>query len=314
MLQQTRVETVLRYYDRFLASFPSLEDLAGAEVEDVLAVWSGLGYYRRARLLHEAAAVLLRKGGKIPQTAEELSRLPGIGRYTAAAISSIAHGEKILALDGNLERVLARLCGYPGEVKKAAGRSRLTEVGTELLDPYRPGDSNQALMELGATVCRPRKPLCSECPLKSSCVARSMGDPERFPVRPAPRQAVSERLTLVLVERAGRLLFFRRKESEAQLAGLWELPTVVVNEDSRANRELRMNYGGRWTLDEHQGSVRHTITHRKMRAEVWRGSFDAGGKIADAPEARWVPCSEVAKLATSSLTFKALELASPDGS
>jgi A/G-specific adenine glycosylase len=182
MLQQTRVETVIPYYEKFLARFPTLESLAEADLSEVLAHWSGLGYYRRARQLHAAAqAVRDRHGGEIPQSVAGLESLPGVGAYTAAAVASIAFGVAAPVLDGNVERVLTRRLALAENPKSRAVRLVLLEEGARLLSESRPGDSNQALMELGATLCAPQRPRCLFCPLLAGCRAAAQGDQERYP-------------------------------------------------------------------------------------------------------------------------------------
>ena len=177
MLQQTRVDTVIPYYGRFLSEFPTVDSLAEAPIEKVLSLWSGLGYYRRARHLHAAAKQVVEEGG-FPRSERELRRLPGVGAYTAAAVASISFGEPVAVLDGNVERVVGRLIALSADPKRKQARLKLLAKATELLDRGAPGDSNQALMEIGATVCSPLRPRCSECPLGRDCLARASGHPE----------------------------------------------------------------------------------------------------------------------------------------
>ena len=208
MLQQTRVETVIPYYRDFLEKFPNLSVLATSSLDDVLAAWSGLGYYRRARFLHAAVRQIRAGGGEIPTRFTELKKLPGIGDYTAAAIASIAFGEAVPVLDGNVERILARLLGETGDVKRSAVRKELLAVAKGLLVPGRAGDSNQALMELGAVVCTPKAPLCEVCPWQASCVGRASGEPEALPT-PRPKRARVRMLRTVFIVAAerGTLMF-----------------------------------------------------------------------------------------------------------
>ena len=307
MLQQTRVETVLPYYERFLARFPDVAALAAAPVEEVLALWSGLGYYRRARQLHEAARRMARDG--FPETAEGWRELPGVGEYTAAAVASIAFGEAAAVLDGNVERLAARLVALEEDPKRAAGRRRLRETAGALLDPERPGDSNQALMELGARVCTPRRPKCLLCPLAGGCAARRLGAPERFPrarERRAPRRL--ERVVAV-VEEDGRRLLFRRGDDEELLAGFWELPwTGEEDGDGDPAAALGRRYGGRWRLGEGLGTVRHGITHRAFALAVVRAQVETVGAVAEGREAGWFAEEEIAALPTSSMVAKVLKL------
>jgi A/G-specific adenine glycosylase len=268
MLQQTRVETVVRYYETFLERFADVSKLAAASEEEVLAAWSGLGYYRRARNLH-AAARELAASDVLPRGAAEWGRLPGIGEYTAAAIASIADGQVVAVLDGNVERVVSRLLASTGDPKRAETRRQLKEAAGRLLDVRRPGDSNQALMELGATLCRPREPLCSSCPLEDVCAGRAAGDPERFP-RPRRRKRAERVVRQVfVVERDGRFLLFRRSRQERLLAGLWELPWVEGSHRRSWAASLADKYGGDWGVGGGIGRVRHSITHRRFTIDAY---------------------------------------------
>jgi A/G-specific adenine glycosylase len=226
MLQQTTVAAVVPYWERFLRRWPRPADLAAARTDELLAAWAGLGYYRRARNLHAAACAVVREGGELPRSAGELRELPGIGEYTAAAVASIAHDEPVAAVDGNVERVLARLFALPLDPKSAAGRAALRERAEALLDHRRPGDFNQALMELGATICRPAAPQCLLCPLRAQCAALAQGQPERFPRRPPRAAAVPMLRVAALAVRDGRVLL-RRRDSPPN-AGFLELPDVEV--------------------------------------------------------------------------------------
>jgi A/G-specific adenine glycosylase len=216
MLQQTRVAAVTAHYQEFLRRFPTLEKLAAAREASVVAAWSGLGYYRRARMLHAAAKVVpLDNGGRFPETMEGLRELPGIGRYTAAAISSIAFGKPVAVVDGNVERVLQRLSG-----KRLAGEE-LWQAAGYLLDAKRPGDFNQAVMELGATVCTPRAPMCLMCPVVEQCAARGEmnGAPKAVPQR-------KREIHYALDCRDGQVFLVQRARDASLMPGMWELPEV----------------------------------------------------------------------------------------
>ena len=306
MLQQTQVKTVIPYYEEFLDRFPDVEALAAASLDEVLALWSGLGYYRRARQMH-AAAQQVAESGTFPASSSELQNLPGIGPYTAAAVASIAFGEAIPVLDGNVERVLCRRLGLDQDPKKAAARQRLLEAGAKLLDSARPGDSNQALMELGATICRPKRPDCGSCPLARGCRARRLGDPERFPLPRRRRQVERINLAIALVRQGDRILLFRRPEGSNLLAGIWELPNVP-RRGTRAAMEKALGrfYGGRWQLEPADGKVRHGITHRALTLHVYPARFSAGDTIAEGPEAAWVGMDEMSDYPLSSAVDKVL--------
>jgi len=219
MLQQTRVETVLGYYGRWLEQFPTFEALADAGEDRVLKAWEGLGYYRRARNLHRAARLVRdRHGGALPTSYGALRELPGVGEYTAGAVASIAFGEPVPAVDGNVRRVLARIFD---EANPSSGRLRRRAAA--LVDHVRPGDWNQALMELGATVCTPRDPSCPECPVRTWCGASHAGTQRERPARPPARVVPRARFALAVLERQGRVLVEKRPIG-GMLAGLWAFP------------------------------------------------------------------------------------------
>lgn len=302
MLQQTRIETALPYYLRFLEKFPTLDDLARATVEEVLALWSGLGYYRRARQLHAAARQAVARGG-LPRTVEELQELPGIGAYTAAAVASIAFGVSAPVLDGNVERVLSRWLALELDPKSREARERMLAAAAGLLDPDRPGDSNQALMELGATVCSPRRPRCLLCPIASGCRAAREGDPERFPVARAKRARERHSLAVALSRRADSVLLFRRPEESSLLAGTWELPWIRLG-STDPQEGLAERYGGRWNWGPRLGGVRHSITYRDLELEIHQAEL-----IAPPPGEEtwgWFAERERSMLPLSSLVGKVL--------
>jgi A/G-specific adenine glycosylase len=246
MLQQTRVAAVLEHYAKFMKRFPTIAALASAREQSVLAVWSGLGYYQRARRMHQAAKVIVRKrGGQFPSRFEEWLELPGIGRYTAAAIASIAFGEPVAVLDGNVERVLARLHGT------ALRNGSAWERAQEMLDHRRPGDFNQAMMELGATVCTPRTPQCLLCPLMEFCPTRG----EHPPAKQAERKR--KQLLYALVEKDDSVLLVRRPADARLMAGMWELPQLDQAPDNAAVAVARL---------------RHSITDTDYQVSVFRVS------------------------------------------
>jgi len=307
MLQQTRVETVVPYYRRFLARFPSPAALAAAEEEEVLALWSGLGYYRRARLLQAGARAVVAAGVEIPQSAAELEALPGIGPYTAAAIASIAFGEAAPVLDGNVERLLARWLALDGAPKRAANRARLLEAARGLLVPGRAGDSNQAMMELGATLCLPRRPACDRCPLARDCAALASGRTAELPVRAVRRAPRRERHVAALADDgAGRLLLAHRPGTSSILPGLWELPTVVAEGAEEAASRLAARYGGRWRLDATTlGKVRHAITFRALEIALHSARWSPDG-TGERGELAWVEWQEASQLALTGAARKLL--------
>ena len=288
MLQQTRVATVTPYYRAFLKRFPTVATLACAREADVLAAWAGLGYYRRARQLHAAAQLVVREhGGRVPGEPAAFARLPGVGRYTAAAVLSIAFERPLPVLDGNVARVLSRLRALPAAVREPRGARALWALAAALVPPRRPGDWNQALMELGATVCLPRSPRCEECPVRRWCRALAQGRVAAFPPVPARRAGEKVRQAVVLVERRGRMLVTRREGP--LLAGLWEPPLVELAPRRSARAALRARLAGlglRARLAPAGRTIRHAITHRDITAEVWRGEVD--GRVRRRTGLRWV--------------------------
>jgi len=227
MLQQTRVETVIPYYTRFLSQFPTAAHFASAAERQVLTAWAGLGYYTRARNLHKAAH-RIHCLGAFPANYHQVRDLPGVGDYTAAAVSSIAFNLPHAALDGNIARVLARVANDDGDIKNVKTRARLQTFAGTLLHPARPGDFNQALMELGATVCIPRNPKCPLCPVQRCCEARRHGRERELPIRLATAEKRQVELTLLLILRNGDLLLKQREADKKRLAGFWELPDAVT--------------------------------------------------------------------------------------
>lgn len=305
MLQQTRVVTAIPYYGRFLRRFPTIRALARAPRQAVLKEWEGLGYYRRAALLHEGAKrVVARHGGRFPVDPEAIRALPGIGDYTAGAIRSIAFGQDAPLVDGNVARVLCRVLAIRRPPQEPAVRRRLWREAASLLPPGRAGDFNQALMELGATLCTPRAPDCPRCPWTSTCRARILGIAARLPARPPRRPTPLRRETLVVAERAGRV-YLRRRPEGGLLGGLWEIPS----------RETLAGHGVRVRAPVPLGTFRHAFTHFTLVARTLRGiSPDTGHPRADG---RWVRADAPGGLPLSRLTRRVLDALrvgySPDG-
>ena len=288
MLQQTRVETVRPYYDRWMQQFPTVQKLADAPLDDVLRNWEGLGYYSRARNLHSAARIVCeRHNGELPGHAEGLRALPGIGEYTAGAVASIAFQACEPVVDGNVRRVLHRLLDAP----RLAAHS-LRAAAKELVPADRPGDFNQALMELGALVCTPRAPRCSECPLRQQCAAFAQGTQL---IRPAPTKAarIPERhyRTLVLIDRANRVLLHKRP-ANGLLGGLWEFPSTEGSAEDFA-REL----AGRAVSLASAETVAHTFSHFRAYYAVQVGRLKGKTKALSNAALRWVKISELDSLA-----------------
>ncbi len=310
MLQQTRVDTVIPYYERFISRFPDVQALADAEEQDVLKAWEGLGYYSRARNLRRAAACVVdRHGGELPRDPDALRALPGVGPYTAGAIRSIAFDEPAAIVDGNVRRVLSRWIAEP----ELAERDAWTLAGQLVPGPH-PGDFNQALMELGATVCTPRAPLCPTCPVRTLCAAAASGHPEAFPAprrRPAVR-AVSAVSGALRSRRDGRWLLLRRP-SKGLLGGLWETPSVAGDSTATLVDELRERTGIESRPGRDLGEVRHAFTHRALTLRVVELEHRGGRLRARDGEARWCSRSEVDALPLSRLVRKLIALVDADG-
>lgn len=288
MLQQTRVAAVLEHYRSFMQAFPTVEALAVASEDQVLALWSGLGYYRRARMMHRAARqVMSELGGVLPRPVESLRKLPGIGRYTASAIASIAYGEPSAVVDGNVERVLSRI---DGQLRAGAAAWKRAE---ELLDRRHPGDWNQAMMELGATVCAPRNPQCLLCPIRRWC--RAPGAKMQKP--PTARKRVQ--MTRAVIEWRNRLYLVQRPADAAQMPGMWELPLCVA-------QSAEPDAGNKFEPSAPQLCVvRHSITDTDYEVRVVGLRLKALGK----PEnklGRWIDSSEIVELPLTGLTRKIL--------
>ena len=310
MLQQTQVATALPFYAAFLRRFPSVRALATASEPDVLHAWSGLGYYRRARHFHAAARLVVREhGGRVPSDPEAFGRLPGVGRYTAGAVLSIAFDRPLAVLDGNVARVLSRLLAWPVSIRDAAGARRLWALADSLVPMRTPGDWNQALMELGATICTPRSPHCTSCPVKTWCRARTLGRAEDYPVV-APRRAVQRvRRAVALIERAGRVLMTRREG--ALLDGLWEPPGVELSRRG-AHASLSAELAARGIharLEPTTRRVRHTITHRLIEVQIWQGTLT--GTVRRSAKTRFVDPLRPAVPLTALASKLTLDAASP---
>ena len=297
MLQQTRVAVVIDRFHDFMRRFPTVRALAKASEDEVLALWSGLGYYRRARMLHQAAQLLITEwDGEMPRTAAKLLKLPGIGAYTAAAIASIAFNQRIAVVDGNVERVLCRLQGLEGSAKTNAHlRKEINSLASELVDPLRPGDFNQAMMELGATVCLPRNPACTSCPIVSQCSTR--GEHRTTPRKPMQTVHVAHALLLRTARKKGSkpqqaVLLQQRPRTVSVMPGLWELPPL---RDSDAHHtDLMM-------------TVRHAIMQVNYTVSIRTAPAGHLERLLEAKETRrWIPLTELATIPLTGLTRKVL--------
>ena len=321
MLQQTRASVVVPYYRRWMRRFPSLADVADAEEEEVLKAWEGLGYYLRVRNLHRSARIVTERwAGVLPKRARDLRRLPGIGEYTAGAIASIANGEPVPAVDGNARRVISRLFDLanpsPGELRERA---------EELLDRRSPGDWNEAVMELGATICLPRSPRCGECPIAGPCAARTSGTQERRPAK-RRRRGLLEATFAVLVAQEGGEFFLTRRPSVGLLGGLWEFPSMKVAGDGfeEACRAVARRWGvevpsarAAWRLLR---EVNHAFSHMRAVYRPLLVDCAARGSVSgvvaatqgykdEERECRWVEPDRISSLPLPAAQRRILELA-----
>ena len=311
MLQQTTVKSVVPYYAAFLERFPDAAALAKASEEAVVAAWSGLGYYHRARNLRRGAQhVALHHGGHLPRTLEAALAVPGVGLYTASAVLSIAHGVPLPVVDGNVRRVLARLRALRGPEWRRDGP--YYNLAEDLLDRESPGDWNQALMELGAMVCTPRRPACPACPVRSACRARALGLEERLPEARPRRAPVDVTVAAALVEKDGRVLMVRR--AEGRLMGrMWEVPQTSLEARGLSDlaRELLVRHDLAVVPGVLLARARHTVTFRRIRVEAYRARLRRNVP-ADPERYRWVTPAELDSLPVSSMTRKILRgLSSP---
>jgi A/G-specific adenine glycosylase len=294
MLQQTRVTAVIDYYTRFLALFPTVAALALAKEPAVLAAWSGLGYYRRAKMMHRAAQMVVQEhNGSLPTTAAELRKLPGIGEYTSSAIASIAFGQRVAVVDGNVERVLLRV--FPETEKSATPAAQakwLRDRAASLVDPERPGDFNQSMMELGATVCLPQRPLCLQCPVQPFCATR--GEHQA----PPPKKMRSQQIAYALLRRdqadITQVLLQRRPLSASLMPGMWELPEVAMQPDDHQRVEI---------------ALRHAITVTNYHVRVLRFSEREARSRWPAQRypRQWAKSSELGSLPLTGLARKILQ-------
>jgi A/G-specific adenine glycosylase len=300
MLQQTRTETVARYYARFLTRFPDVERLARAKLSDVLKVWAGLGYYARARNLHACARTLVaRHGGKFPESEEALRALPGIGAYTAAALSAIAFGRKAAPVDGNIERVIARR--YAVKTPLPAAKPELRRLAEILAPAHRAGDFAQAMMDLGATICTPKRPNCPLCPWNECCEANRRDEQETFPRRTPKAEGALRRGAAFVALRADGSILLRARPPRGLLGGMTEVPTTEWSAKFRARGALsHVPLKTKWR--RLPGVVRHVFTHFPLELEVYAARVAKGVR---APKgARFVKLSALANEALPSLMRK----------
>jgi A/G-specific adenine glycosylase len=315
LLQQTRVETATAYYQSFIERFPSLQTLAEADMESVLQVWQGLGYYGRARNLQRAARTVLEQfNGKIPREPASLMELPGIGPYTAAAVASIAFNRDVFTIDGNVKRVLSRLYAIRRDPELPAVRKRQEAIGKRFLPQGKARNFNQAMMELGALVCKPGRPLCADCPVSSSCSALEKGLTDRLPVR-SPKPAIPVRKRAVAaIRNRGASLFFVRRPPEGLLGGLWEFPGLDLKSRESGKRglgRLLLSLENRIRVEAVSAgrpfSVQHSYSHFQEQIYVYRcqGKNGKGGRGKN-PTGRWIHPRNIENIPITGATRKIL--------
>lgn len=316
MLQQTQVATVLPYYERFLTRFPDVESLARASEQEVLALWAGLGYYRRARMLHQAAkSIVAEHGGVFPRDFEQILALPGVGRYTAGAVGSFAFGLRVPIVEANSARVLARLFALRVSVKSSPGQRELWRFAEQLLPETGVREHNYALMELGSLVCTPVRPLCGECPLRAICLAYREQAVEQIPLAEPRKQRVRKSFAGAVVEYKGSFLV-RRIEAEQWHAGLFEFPKVELEGSESAEQEvraLRELLRAHCTLRgvEKLGELSYSVTHHAVSLHVWSAQAVLGGGRKQAGSL-WMSLEEIAKLPLASAQRRILTMLEND--
>lgn len=321
MLQQTQVSTVVPYYQRFVKELPTVRRLAAAPFSKVLSLWAGLGYYHRSRNLHRTAGLIVRNHrGRFPDRHEDVLALPGIGRYTAGAILSLAFNKRFPVVDGNVERVLARVLALRGNIKSAPHQKRLWAVAEQLVPASAPSDFNQAMMELGATVCLPRQPQCGRCPVLQSCAAHRLHLEMRIPqVRRSMRVQEAHRLAAVVRDSQNRILLAQRRE-ETLMRDFWEFPLFDVPPEKKKRaqgkaepprfleRALQKRFGGSFHVETSLCSFVHSITFRRihLRAYSVKGCGDGQRLSQLSVPTRWVPFHLLKKYLFDSASLKIL--------
>jgi A/G-specific adenine glycosylase len=304
MLQQTRVDQALPYFERFVAAFPDVESLAEADLDDVLLNWEGLGYYSRARNLHQAARQVVRdNGGQIPDTYDALKQLPGVGDYTASAVGSLAFGLPEAVLDGNVIRVLTRYDAVSEDVGRSPVRKALRARAQALLDPERPGPHNEAMMEIGATVCTPRTPDCAACPIRPGCAAFGAGSQDRYPFKAKKAPVPEVQVAVAVIEREDGQLLIQRRPPTGLLGGLWEFPGGKIEAGESPHeaciREVREELGVEVHPTREITVIRHAYSHFRIVMSAWACNLVSGEPESSNLE----PCLWVTKAQLSDYAF-----------
>lgn len=313
MLQQTQVATVVDYYQRWLQRFPNIGSLADAELDEILKVWEGLGYYSRARNLHRAARVIMaRKDGQFPTTFEALKKLPGIGDYTAAAMASIAFNAAIPVVDGNVLRVYSRLVCSPDDIKNPNTKAIVQAALLKLIPIDRPGDFNQALMDLGREICKPRQPECGECPVSGTCAAFSTVRQSEFPVKATAKPTPTYDIVVGVIYKNGQILI-QRRPPKGLLGGLWEFPGGKIEAGETPERalirEIQEEVGIDVSVESELTRLKHAYTHFKINLTCFICLYKAGAPSPKAATAQcWVSPEELTRYAFPRANQKILPL------
>ena len=312
MLQQTQVKKVVGYYERFIERFPDVQHLAAAPLQDVLKVWEGLGYYARARNLHKAAQFIVDElDGKIPVDYATFRKLPGVGDYSAAAVQSIAFNAPYAAVDGNIKRVLARLFLMEAPINDAKSAKVFQRKADDLLDPNAPGFFNQAMMELGATVCRPQSPTCLVCPVNSFCEAFHTARQAEFPYRRETKPVPEHHLAVGVIYKNNEVLLTQR-QLDGLLGGLWEFPGGQLTEGETAEAACIRHIDDVVNLSvtnvRYLTRVRHAYTHFKVVVDVFRCDYQAGEVVLKGPrDAKWIEVTALREYPLPRVTHKFLD-------
>jgi A/G-specific adenine glycosylase len=313
MLQQTQVKTVTPYFLNFMDRFPTLEALARADLQTVLKLWEGLGYYARARNFHKAARIIVQEmKGMIPDDFHEFQKLPGIGDYIGSAVQSIAFGRPLAVVDGNVKRVLARLYSMEAPVNKPDSHGQFKALAGLHLDRHDPGTFNQAIMELGALVCSPKSPDCSLCPVSEFCKAFLSGTVDQFPKRVASRRVPTFHIAAGIVQKNGKVLITRRK-LDGLLGGLWEFPGGKLEKGEEASlaciREIKEETGLAVGIDAHLTTVHHAYTHFKIKMDVYYCRYISGRIRLNGPMAfKWIRLTDTNRFAFPKANLKFIPL------
>ena len=300
MLQQTQVKTVLPYFEKFTKEFPSITDLAEADLQTVLKMWEGLGYYARARNFHKAAKIVTEEfSGKIPSSYDEFRKLPGVGEYIGAAVQSIAFGHSYAVVDGNVKRVLARLFNITAPANDTAYLKTFQEAANEILDTTNPGDFNQAMMELGATICRPQTPLCDECPISQFCWAFEHHSQDALPIKKQKKKTPEYRMVIGVIRKRNQLLITKRPEN-GLLGGFWEFPGGKISNSESAKeaclREIKTEVNLDVAIKQYLTQVKHAYTHFKIVADVFLCNYVSGEiSLKNAEDFKWITTGEIEK-------------------